>query len=1588
MKLHALLSAQILLLLLALSGLVAAESPPLLTSGVEVSASNERTALSRTTRKLASTVDVKIKNTSDRLLEAPVHVVVTFTAQNGGNLVGLTASSLQGGLGVQPYQTFYKDLSVVIGHGLAVGAETTFSFSFERPPEVSVSYAMALRGIRNRDPVAATGGPYAGQQGVPLAFDASASSDPDGDALTFAWDFGDGSTAAGATPQHAFEASGLYTVTLTATDARGAVATRETQVPIAPSGVFALARTRTLDGNGHPLGEVTISQTGPDGSLTLVSDSVSGFASLGGVPGDHSWTFGRSGYLTSYRKSTLLQGQVKVVAFPWLAALNPDRTTLSLLNPTPVKSPGGRVALTMPTGAFEQVQAVAVTELHGQSLPLPLPFGWSPLAAFHLDMAGDSAADIAATVKLLQAVTAAQTLVLARVDTAALNWHAESLLTGTAGDTLAVVLRHPGSYAVVLADTLPAGNPAAAQAGQALPAGTAAAIAAEVTAVGSVNPATSAASLDPAKVTAQATVDFTNASQPLASGAWFLADVAETYDLRDGQAIKTPDYDATFYAYQAPGDADPATATATFPMQPRLLFGPDQLSEAHIKVDVLALNQFGGGVLNQDGGQLSLDGLQVGVPAGALSGPAAAEIRLLSTANLAPFLDGLPPLLAFELNLPTLADGTALSFVLTQKLAANSQFVLARCVSTASASGLQPVLRLHSDSQGKVTSAEPATGPRLPGITGSGQYVVVQIPAPEALITGLVRKIGATLLPGALVRVSDEPWLSLTGGAGTFAILAKPGQPNVTGTDPADGNSGQASPTLADANSSANVEIQTVVTGPRVVSTTPADGATKVRDVTPIVIRFSKDLNPSTVPAESVTVTNPHGVVVVGSLSLSNDGRVLTFLPVNPLEQAAHYTVKLAATVADTLGRHLDGAAEFSFSVIPFFERPVGAQLVIYEPGGAGYSVLDRAVISAIPGYTPGGDRSNVAAVGSAGCADPDVPVILVNNATGATATVLSKPDGSFANFISAEAGDFVSAVFVNSNGTRVTVPATRQIFDDGRVGLYKTGGILEAQTDGGPVQVLVSPGAIPGRSVFTLEPRSLTDLLIAAKGVQPENAKILAGFHFKVEGDVPKDGIDVSFPMDPASLGTQPGEQPENATLGLAVPNEVDGEVGYQFVDKLRYENGKVFSNTSPFSGLAGWLVQGLLDFNTTVLLFGNKPVIVTGHVYELTRPIPELSAKFPFLNDLISGQIIDFLSNAGGLFTSFPGVSDKLDSMLENHGFFKPASGAFVYARSLGTNAGIKGRIQSGVVYATADRDGMYALALPITVGAAVASVPLSTVPGYVLVASHPLFQHPITTGLDFSQLGIGNVSADGSGQVTANGGEAPFFRRNVIFVAPQANGNTKASVSVEAALQPGSPALNQRADLTAVAYSASGDPSLSIDPLKPAEVVSTSGTETVSTSDVTIDDIKIESKGPGIQQLTAKVSCTKAAQVLLRVTGTVTTSSGPAGNSKIVLIRFGEGAPTLSNSLQPADPKDKTGPDVLSANLVDGGTLPPSGRIVLQLTEPVQRNTVGVSNFAVVLAPVPLTPPVVYLSADQKTLEIYPAFSRMERRRRSCR
>ena len=50
---------------------------------------------------------------------------------------------------------------------------------------------------------------------------ASSTSDPDGDAVTVLWNFGDGVTSTGAAPSHTYLTAGTYTVTLIATDALG-----------------------------------------------------------------------------------------------------------------------------------------------------------------------------------------------------------------------------------------------------------------------------------------------------------------------------------------------------------------------------------------------------------------------------------------------------------------------------------------------------------------------------------------------------------------------------------------------------------------------------------------------------------------------------------------------------------------------------------------------------------------------------------------------------------------------------------------------------------------------------------------------------------------------------------------------------------------------------------------------------------------------------------------------------------------------------------------------------------------------------------------------------------------------------------------------------------------------------------------------------------------------------------------------------------------------------------------------------------------------------------------------------------------------
>ena len=95
-------------------------------------------------------------------------------------------------------------------------------------------HRITYTGTANQVPVASvkTTSPDYGAVPLSVSFDGSGSRDPDGDALTYLWDFGDGSTAQTASPTttHTYTTvpAGSYAAELTVRDARGAVSTPAT----------------------------------------------------------------------------------------------------------------------------------------------------------------------------------------------------------------------------------------------------------------------------------------------------------------------------------------------------------------------------------------------------------------------------------------------------------------------------------------------------------------------------------------------------------------------------------------------------------------------------------------------------------------------------------------------------------------------------------------------------------------------------------------------------------------------------------------------------------------------------------------------------------------------------------------------------------------------------------------------------------------------------------------------------------------------------------------------------------------------------------------------------------------------------------------------------------------------------------------------------------------------------------------------------------------------------------------------------------------------------------------------------------------
>jgi PKD repeat protein len=139
------------------------------------------------------------------------------------------------------------------------------------------------------------------------SFDGSDSDDPDGTIESYAWDFGDGTTGSGATPDHEYAEPGVYHVTLTVTDDDDATGFAETDVEAIAPGAAALFRaSASANSQSSTASLVVPAAVQPGDQLVYIitansattATTPAGWTLLGtaqdGSPDMTSWVFGRT----------------------------------------------------------------------------------------------------------------------------------------------------------------------------------------------------------------------------------------------------------------------------------------------------------------------------------------------------------------------------------------------------------------------------------------------------------------------------------------------------------------------------------------------------------------------------------------------------------------------------------------------------------------------------------------------------------------------------------------------------------------------------------------------------------------------------------------------------------------------------------------------------------------------------------------------------------------------------------------------------------------------------------------------------------------------------------------------------------------------------------------------------------------------------------------------------------------------------------------------------------------------------------------------------------------------------------------------
>jgi RHS repeat-associated protein len=1339
--------------------------------------------------------------------------------------------------------------------------------------------------------------------------------------------------------------------------------------------VEALGFVRSLNELGQPMAGVSVTEIGPAGNTTNLTDSVFGVLTLGRTPGNYVWKFEQDGYLPVWRQASLQSNQVTVVPYPWLTARN-----LQAVNVSPLvggNASNQAVVVQFGAGSLPQPTLAQLTQLSGQTLPFFLPQGWSPLQAFWLELSAEPTQPLTASLLPWGPISSAENAILAKFNPANLSWQALQLVPGNDTNGLSVLLPGSGAYALVVPDSTPAQPPQAVVGGILQASSGPSVDPTNLRASGTVTPANSPASLVPELLTATADLVVSNTTGALPSGTILRGEVSQRYVLQDGTSRVPPFFDNFVVAYQRPSQTPAGLLLhAQFPMRPVLLFGPDQLDQGLVHMDLFPPSVFSGGVLTTNGGLIASHGLRLLAGPGALADQEAVQLRRLSPTNFTDLAGtNFSIVAAFEAGLGALPTGHEL-FLQATGVPPNMTFVLARVLADQGLYGFEPRARLRSDLNGNLSSDEPATGDRLPGLAGAGQYVLMEVQPQQGVVEGIANDSNGQPKGGLPVRITGQPWLTFSAPDGTFKLLAPAGNGNLTVSDVATGDVGNQGISVPNGLAPINASIALGLSGLQVASITPSDHATNVPPVSSVVITFNRPINPATVTGTEVQLLGASNAPVAASFSLNLANTIGTLLPSAPLDAGTQFTVLLSTNIADAIGRPLQGQTKFSFTTVALSARDPAAQLIIYEPGATN---LDTNVVADLPGYVPGTNASLVVVHGTPGSADPGVPVIIVNEGTGETGTVLSKQDGSFTSLVPGHEQDFISAAFVSLNGARLYIPVNRQLFDDGSVGLYPQGGALVATGSAGPVQLTVPPNALQGRTKFKLV--SVTPAEAQTQlGASPDSGTVAgSALNLHFEGPAPTLPVGVSFPVpDLTALGYPTNEVPTNVAAVAAIDQDAQDGKAFEVLSqmtftpnpgvKIRQRMGRPQGGRRPLGGdntdqitgslqaflnlsPAGFQANLLFNHFIVPLIFGPRPVGIKGVVgYIPSDQFEAIEAGRQQSEDLGQASLVGLVPGLGGLgqvlFTAST-VGDFLFNAAEL-ALVKPLSGALVtVSQSSIPNIGPPGRVQQGMVYSTTGADGTFLAVAPMAGDQ------------YLVYASHPLYRSKLT-------IPVNPVSFTGGSQISLAG----VVFKNFYF---SQLAESLAPPNVSIATVPSQPAAGQSCVIQITAFHPTGAPTI-------GAVVSSIGNknlltgQTIPNPQYTLNSVTKTTNGN-----TAIWTGTLSANVPVMVTLKYVIQGQNAAQNlpqNFLNIAFtGPTPPTPVASIPPPDTNDLHGPLVVETDPVNNGFVGENGSITLVFNKPIDSSVTNDLS-GIVLSGATGSSPIVRLSASQKTLTVqYP-------------